>query len=79
MHAGRKEDTDVNGDFGDHAKVPNKKRSFFIAIVGNIAATRFIINSIVWTLRPVALPPANKKSLRRDLGGPRSILNKFKQ
>lgn len=26
IHAGRSDDTDVKGDFGDYAKVPDKKR-----------------------------------------------------
>ena len=28
MHAGRKGDTDVKGDFGDHKKVPGKKNIY---------------------------------------------------
>jgi hypothetical protein len=71
---GKGDDTDVKGDFGVYAQVPEIKKFSLCTIPryrGREAATRFIINrSTVWILHPAALPPGGKKPLRRNLGGP---------
>ena len=87
-HAGRREDMNVKGAFGDYAKASEKKNGLSSTMPRyrwREAATPFVINSsTVWILRARELHVRplyrrGKKSLRKKLCGPRGSLDEMEK